>query len=133
VAIGNGGHDFFGGGRDGILEVDVMAKSFWEKLGQGLNRGLEKAKVVGASIGEEAEKHLDVGAARRKLRAAYETLGEICAGVRLDEAEEADLEATLRDVVTARERVASAERAAQPQEEASESAPDEDDSDPVSS
>ncbi len=104
-----------------------MAKSFWEKLGQGVNRGLEKAKVIGASIGEEAEKHLDAAAARRNLRAAYEKLGEVCAGVRLDGADDADLEAALRDVEAAREQVASAESAEKPPKPATESAPDEDD------
>ena len=75
-----------------------MARSFWEKLGQGVGRGLEKARAVGESIGEEAGKRLDAGSARRRLRAAHEKLGEACARVRLDGADEADLLAALGDV-----------------------------------
>jgi len=85
-----------------------MARSFWEKLGQGVGRGLEKARAVGESIGEEAGKRLDAGSARRRLRAAHEKLGEACARVRLDGADEADLLAALGDVEVAREQRATA-------------------------
>ena len=80
-----------------------MAKSFWEKVGQGVSRGLEKAREVGTSIGEGAEKRLDLGQARRALRRAHETLGEEVARARLDgQSRDSALDAALDDVRQAR-------------------------------
>ncbi len=56
-----------------------MAKSFWEKMGSSVGRGLEKAKDVGASIGESVGQKLDVGEAKRRMRLAHEELGQVVA------------------------------------------------------
>lgn len=55
----------------------AMAGSFWEKVGRSVGDGLQKAKDIGASIGEKGETILDKQDWRRRLRQAREELGRV--------------------------------------------------------
>ena len=54
-----------------------MAGSFWEKMGRSVGDGLQKARDIGASIGEKGEAILDKQDWRRRLRKAREELGRV--------------------------------------------------------
>jgi len=54
-----------------------MAGSFWEKMGRSVGDGLQKARDIGASIGEKGEAILDKQDWRRRLRQAREELGRV--------------------------------------------------------
>ena len=55
----------------------AMAGSFWEKMGRSVGDGLQKARDIGASIGEKGEAILDKQDWRRRLRKAREELGRV--------------------------------------------------------
>ena len=55
----------------------AMAGSFWEKMGRSVGDGLQKARDIGASIGEKGEAILDKQDWRRRLRQAREELGRV--------------------------------------------------------
>lgn len=54
-----------------------MAGSFWEKVGRSVGDGFQKARDIGASIGEKGEAILDKQDWRRRLRQAREELGRV--------------------------------------------------------
>ena len=54
-----------------------MADSFWKKMGQSVGDGIQKARDIGASIGEKGEAILDKQDWRRRLRKSYEELGRV--------------------------------------------------------
>ena len=54
-----------------------MADSFWEKVGRSVGDGLQKARDIGASIGEKGETILDKQDWRRRLHKSREELGRV--------------------------------------------------------
>ena len=54
-----------------------MAGSFWEKVGRSVGDGLQKARDIGASIGEKGEAILDKQDWRRRLHKSREELGRV--------------------------------------------------------
>ena len=55
----------------------AMAGSFWEKVGRSVGDGLQKARDIGASIGEKGETILDKQDWRRRLHKSREELGRV--------------------------------------------------------
>jgi hypothetical protein len=90
--------------------------SLWERLGQGMAQGWEKAKEVSSRLGELATLKLDLKSARDHLESRYRLLGTMAADRLIDreegqvDASEAGVRAALEDIRSARAAVAAIEK-----------------------
>ena len=91
-------------------------KSFWERLGQGVAQGWEKAKEVSTRVGEYASLKLDIKNARDHLDSRYRLLGRSAADRLIDrgettlESSESGVRAILDEIATARATLAALEK-----------------------
>ena len=93
----------------------ISGKSFWEKLGRSVGKGLEKAKETSVRLGEGAVARLDLKNAKDHLESRYRLLGRAVAD-RMVERKEPVVEASDPAVKALLDEVAAAQAAVEEME-----------------